>query len=320
MTPRYTQATDFWQERDFGQKISAVFEFIAAHAQPLGRVLLVLVVPVAALRAVAVALLRSGLLASWQAAAQAAAADASGHSGASYLRGILTTPLYYSNLAFTVFFHALLILTIYGYVLECLHPSAPGPVTVARVWAIVWRRLVGTFFSLIVLGVLATLGFAVFLIPGFYLSIAFSLFFIIKLVEGGDFMTTLSRCLSLIKGKWWSTFGLVFIMLLMLWGLQAGLGILSTVLTTSIVGSGLLGNLEGKSLLLNVVGLIIPFLSSFITLVLYPPILLALAFQYFNLVERREGVGLRALISQLGQPPLAGPTGTTYRPDEEGEY
>ena len=60
-------------------------------------------------------------------------------------------------------------------------------------------------------------------------------------------------------------------------------------------------------------------IASLFNLLIYPPLLVALAFQYFNLVERHDGVGLRNMVNQLGQAPPAVHNGT-YRPDDEGEY
>jgi hypothetical protein len=60
-------------------------------------------------------------------------------------------------------------------------------------------------------------------------------------------------------------------------------------------------------------------LGSLLNLLIYPPLLIALAFQYFNLVERHDGVGLHNMVHQLGQTPVA-VANAAYRPDEEGEY
>ena len=56
------------------------------------------------------------------------------------------------------------------------------------------------------------------------------------------------------------------------------------------------------------------------TLFTYSIPLLAIMFQYFSLVERREGTGSFQLLNQLGQAPAPSVAGGTYRPDEEGEY
>jgi hypothetical protein len=314
MPPSYTQATDFWHERDFGQKITATFEFIGAHWRPLGRVLLYLVVPAALLQSIIVVLLQSQLLQSWH--------DSYARvSGYGYLSSTFTSPLYYLSAVTGLTLQAVLLLSVYGYLLECLYPTYPGaPITVADVWVIVKQRFLGTFFSLLALALVVMFASVFFVIPGLYLAVALSLFFIIQLIENSDFSTTFSRCLNLIKGNWWSTCGLIFIMLFLLGIVRTGMSVVLGLVGLGAMGTGLLSGLSSTSEGLPILGLLIGAISTLVSLLVYPPILLSIAFQYFNLVERREGVGLRQLVDQLGQAPQAAPGSSTYRPDEEGEY
>jgi len=55
-------------------------------------------------------------------------------------------------------------------------------------------------------------------------------------------------------------------------------------------------------------------------MVLYMPVFVALLFQYFNLVERKEGVGLRSLVASLGTAPAPVPYNQAYRPNDDGGY
>ena len=45
MKNTFTTPANFWQERDFGAKISATFEFIGAHWRTLGKCLVYFVLP-----------------------------------------------------------------------------------------------------------------------------------------------------------------------------------------------------------------------------------------------------------------------------------
>ncbi|QKG57482.1 hypothetical protein GKZ68_13115 [Hymenobacter sp. BRD128] len=318
---QYNQATDFWQERDFGQKFSAVFEFLRVHWRPLGRVLLYLVGPLALVQALIVVLLQYRLFSTLGGFGRSSSPYAIGHSYGLSVFQFFTSPTYFGSLLLGAAFYSVLVLTVYGYLLECLYPTRPGqPIGVAQVWAIVKRQFIGTYFSLFGLSLLVVAGSFVFFIPGLYLSVALSLFFIVHLVEGGDFAATISRCLSLIKGKWWSTFGLIFMILLLAGLLLRGAGIILGLVGAGLAGAGLLGGLGHTMLNLPVLSAVLGVLSTLAALLIYPLLLLAIAFQYFNLVERREGVGLRTLIQQLGQPAPTAPDHATYRPHEEGEY
>ena len=319
----YTHEADFRQERNFGQKVSATFEFIGVHWRPLGRVLLYLVAPLALLLGIFTALLQSRLLSTLGRLTRQQAQVGRPNPlvvQRAMLNLTVQNPLYYFNIVLGVVFVAVCILTVYGYLLRCLRPvgTVAAPITPAEVWRVVRGHLVGTFFSLWGIALLLMLGFFVFVFPGLYLGVGLSLFFIVRLVEGTGFFGTLSRCLYLTRGKWWSTFGMIFTMFALLYTLLFGLRIVLNLALTGLhrAFSAAGQPWQGGTVFAILVGLL--FAAAFF--LLYPPLLLGLAFQYFNLVERREAVGLRQLVAQLGQAPLASPTGTTSHPPEEGEY
>ena len=312
MKNTYTTPADFWQERDFGAKISATFEFIGAHWRPLGRVLLYLAVPLALVRSILAGALQLRILD----AVQQGSADGGSlkWSYSSYLTAF-QSPWYFLNSVLGGLFYTVLILSIHGYLARCVYAEQPGaPVTVPEVWAVVKSRLVGTFFSLFGIWILIAFGFVCFFVPGVYLLITLSLFFAVSVLEDSGFVATISRCVDLIKGKWWSTFGLLFIMGLLFYLAFVSLGVL-----LALVG--------GAKALLSVGSLPAPILltvttlSGLLSVLFYVPLMLVLAFQYFNLVERREGVGLRLLVNQLGDEQAATTAQSAhYQPDEEGEY
>ncbi|MGI4740470.1 MAG: hypothetical protein ACRYG7_35300 [Janthinobacterium lividum] len=321
MALTYTQESDFRQERDFGQKISATFEFMGAHWRPLGRAMLYLVAPVALAQGVLTALVQSRVLQSMGSIRQV-------HYGAGGSNGVLAAqraafsasvqnPFYYLSIVLSGLLASMLILCIYGYVVCCLRPAtaAPAEITPADVWAVAKQRIVGTFFSLYGVFIIIGVGFLVLFIPGMYLSIALSLFFVVSMVEGTGFFATMSRCLTLTRGKWWSTFGVIFIMIVLLYLLIIGFTIVLGLLGASMRGAFVaIGESPG------IFAVVIAAVGTLFSLLLYPPLLLVLAFQYFNLVERHDGVGLHHLVGQLGQAPLACPGSTSYHPTEEGEY
>jgi hypothetical protein len=227
------------------------------------------------------------------------------------------SPYFWLSTLLGIAFFALLVLSIYGYVLNCLHreSGAPGTeITVAEVWAVVRREFLSSYLSIFGLYLLVVLASLLFVLPGIYVSVMLSLFFIVKLVEGTGFRATISRCRYLIQGKWWSTFGLIMVMMLLLYAL-----LLIPSMVAGILGGSLLAVTQGGWLQSPVFLVVLNTLSTLLALLLYPPLLLVLAFQYFNLVERREGVGLRSLVGQLGQ---AAPTvrNASLRADDEGEY
>ena len=315
----FTQEADFRQRRDFGQKFSATFEFIAAHWRGLGRCLLLMVLPVMLISGILTGLIQSKfLLASGEAAKATRGRALDTFLGQmSAMNSVRQSPTYWLSVVVGGVLFTMMVLTVYGYLLNCLRPAPTGePIGPRQVWAVVKQEFLSAYFSYFGLALLTIIGFFLLAIPGFYISVAFSLFFMVKLVEGRGFGANCSRCLSLIRGKWWSTFGLLLVMLMILGVVIAVLG--------GLLGGGmmLLGKQAGLTETSGSRELLVvtsTALGSLLNLLIYPPLLLAIAFQYFNLVERRDGTGLHQLVNQIGQAPVA-VQNAALRADEEGEY
>jgi len=210
---------------------------------------------------------------------------------------------------------------VYGYVKLCLRPyPSAEPIMPRDVWQVVKQDFVGAFFSYLGIAVIVGIGFFLLAIPGLYLFVALMPFFIVKVVEGTGFGATLSRCLSLTKGKWWSTFGLLVIMMLVLFVVLLVVGTFSGMVTLGLMHGGWNPAESGKGgRAIQILFIALSAIGSVLNLLFYPPMLLAIAFQYFNLVERRDGTGLYQLVNQIGQAP-ASVQNAALRADEEGEY
>lgn len=301
MQQKFTQASDFRQERDFGQKISATFEFMGSHWRPLGKCLAYFVLPATLLTGLAVGVLQAQT--NW---------------------GDLTEDIRYGNSMFSsgsiwlpllaqLISHALLGATLYGYVRTRMELPATETVTPALVGQHIRQfapRLLG-------LGLLMTLvimiGFFLLALPGFYLGIALSLAWPVLVFEEAGLGQSLRRSIHLTGGHWWATLGLLLVMLILI----SLLGIIFQIPQYA----ALIGRMLHWSLLTSdPVMISAGVLSTVGHTLLYVPLELALAFQYFNLVEKKDGLGLRQLIDGLGATPAPTPQNAAFRPDEEGEY
>lgn len=337
MKNTFTTHADFWQERDFGAKISATFEFIGAHWRVLGKCLVYFVLPFTLLMGVGLGLFTNSIfnMAGQRAATQAAMAK----GGPWAMFGLYSFGGIAAGFLGAILSFLLLIGTVYGYLRARLRLPATQPVTPAAVWVeikaklgrmvlvmllVVAAYIVFAFGFLLVVGLLAgrgsspvaatLLGMLLAGAVAAYLSIVLSLYFPVLWLEDLSIFATVSRCFQLIRGQWWATLGLLLVV-----GIIQGMLAFVFVLPQYGVMAGKI--LHVAALDSDVFGVLAQCIYAVGIIFTYTVPLLALAFQYFHLVEQKEGWGLRLLVDELGQPqtiPVA--QSSHYRPDEEGEY
>jgi hypothetical protein len=129
-----------------------------------------------------------------------------------------------------------------------------------------------------------------------YMYIPFTMLVTVRLCEDESFSASISRCFELVKGNWWKTFGIllvpnmvanaissilifpaeIFISLASFGGLHAGGGMLKVIVT-----------------ILMMLGMVLAYLLATLPM-------LGATLQYFNLVEKHDGVGLMARIQAIG--------------------
>lgn len=350
----FTHPSHFFRERDFGQKIEATFDYMRAHFRPLGKCLLYIVLPVALITGI----LSAVMLLEWtenmqniQRAMQSSAENGTSSPAmiGSMLSGMFLGPAYLSILLGGLLLFTTLALTVYGYLTLRLETAPEQEITVSAVWQLVRQRFLGTLLALLGLGILMVIGFVVvsmvigllsalliggsgqnkiitglsvmlvgFLIFGAiaYISVALSLFLIIWVRERAGFFASIGRSFRLIWGKWWSTFGLMVVMTIICAVILIAVMILTSLISSPFALAASPGGLEGVARISFIVA---QTLRSMLSLAIYPLLLMALAFQYFNLVERNDGEGLHMLVDTIGRPaPETAPL--ALQPDDEGEY
>lgn len=275
------------EERDFGQKINAVFAFLQQNFKPLFRSLLFIAGPTALLGGIFMGLHQSQFM-------DFALNENPSAINNNFFRDLFN-PNYFLAILFLLISFILVFQTVYGYLVAYLE-DRNRPITTDMVWSHVKQKFVFSFFAIIVLGIITVIGFFLLFIPGVFLVVAFQLALIIIAMEQIDIFDLVSRCLYLIRGKWWSTFGLLFIVSL----IQGMMGVVFNVPLYIITFAKAFH--VGEATDSNNIFLIISTIISTVgTVMLYTLSALAMAFQYFNLVERKEGVGLLEEVDQLGK-------------------
>ncbi|GAB3837906.1 hypothetical protein [Hymenobacter jeollabukensis] len=299
---------DYYRLRDFGQKFEATSVFLRRHGGNLYRVmllpLLVAIVPLATLMILFGRNFRSG---------QAYGQLGQGNSISLALMSPAIFGLVVLVLAAMLVQYAML----YGFVKRRMYQSDPtATISAGEAWDEGKRYLLPLIGYSIVAGVFVMIGYVLLILPGIYLSIAVLLLPCVVVFEEADLGSTLSRCLQLIRGKWWSTFGLYIVASIAMWMLAAGLGAVLTIVT-ALFGAK---SADGEAVMSTVI--VAQAVQISINLLLTPIIYVLLMFQYFNLVERRDHVSLQWRAEQLGQAPEgpgspsgpAGPDDALFRP------
>lgn len=285
-----------YQQRDFGEKINATFTYAGQQFRSLGIALLYISGPVALLAGITGGIYQSNLL---------KVVRVNPDNPFAAFENIFS-PTYLLMSVFAVLSRVLVSLTVYAH-LKVYSRNQGGPVPIGEVWqevqAALWQSL---GFSLIS-GLLIVVGFLFLIVPGVYISVPLSLGLAVIAFEGVGLMEAISRCFTLIQNKWWSTLGLIFVMILIvaITGLAFSLpaGVL-TILKTMRVAPELPEFVPIAAQTIAMVGGTL--LSALVAL--------AVGFQYFNLVERQEGTGLLSAIDQIGTPP------PIPRAQDEGDY
>lgn len=283
-----TPRTNFREERDFGQVINATFTFLRQHFKPLGRALLFIVGPFALTAAFFSGLHQSRVF------SLAAGTPEGIRNMADYSIFQQVTSLHYLVSTFFMFLSfSLLYLTVYAYLVEHMDADEAGPVEVGQVWGRVKEFFLPGFYGLFGVVVLVLLGSVLLILPGIYVAVALSLFYIVMVREDLGFLDTAERCFALIKGYWWSTFGLLLVVVL----IQGLIGLVFALPTIFIGVLQALAVPWGHSQWLLVTT---TSLTSIAGIFLYTLSALAVAFQYFNLVEIKDGVGMLEQVDRIG--------------------
>jgi hypothetical protein len=157
-------------------------------------------------------------------------------------------------------------------------------------------RILGSLF----LGyIVIFIGCFLLVIPGIYAILPVLLLPVIIVREKLGFFSALGRAFKLISGKWWSTFGLLFVCTIIL----VLISYLFAIPFYLISGAKMFTTISSDtspSTTSEILGIVASTVYNLVALTLYTLPLTALAFQYFNLVERKESAGLMEKINTVG--------------------
>ncbi|MBO0934080.1 hypothetical protein [Fibrella aquatilis] len=300
---------DLQRERTFSEKINATFQYITANLGSLLRCLLYISGPLLLLGAISVGMIRGGV------------------GGGSWVGVSMASVLSF----FAYFFAFMVVPLVLSAHMKVYERENGGLVETSAVLAEVWASAGTTLLVNIVLFIMMVLvmllstmlvGFAVaafrlinpyvasvlsllFLLPVYATAAILSLTTPIIVFERGDVGHTIGRCFSLVGGKVLSTIGLVAVMLGVVYNL---LMLLFIPYIAVMVIRPLVGFFEIPTF----VTILFASFSVLAFSVIASIIIIAVNFQYFSLIERREHPGLIARIATIGMNTPVTPDAETY--------
>jgi hypothetical protein len=322
------RAIEYHHTRDFSRKMNATFEFIRQNIKPLGKSMLVIAGPPVLIASLIIATFMDEFL-----GISKAAATNAGNSEIfeTYFMSItFWLQLVLMMLLFLVS-SIMSIATINNYIL-LYEEKQSNKIEVGEVWNRVRETFWMYFGTTLVFFLLAIVAYIVFIIPVvllaaispaliflgilamfcglLYLMVSVSLTFIVRAYEKKSFFDAVGRSFRLVRDKWWSTFGLIFILYLVMITISYIFIIPFYVVTiTSALHSTSTDVLNTETTWTSIIFFTLYYLAQMILGAL-PNV--GIAFQYFNLVEMKEAKGLLGKIDTLGQNHPTLPTDEQY--------
>ncbi len=301
---------NLYQERDFGQVINATVEFIRQNLRPLARCLLLVALPATLILTLASQLL---MLSSLRSMTESPV-------GLGAMSQIFSLS-YWLAIGLSSITHLFLTGTVYGYMLE--YEAGNPDIQPAHIWPRLGRSLPAMLFILPLAGFAIIVSSFLFFFPAIYLAVCFSLLQIIRMREGNA-SVPLVRCTELMGSPWWSpltgspfffwllflksirvqvtnfwtTLGLIGVCTFLLLVLQVFVSLPMLVMGLS---DGLFKTRLGLSQQSQWIVLAQSLFSTTVATFAGSILPIALGFQYYNLLDQREGGGLLAAVETIGQ-------------------
>lgn len=279
---------ELYKERDFSHKMNATIEFIRQNFKNLAKNIIYIAGPFILIIAILNVYLQVILV-------------------SDNLTETNLVPFGLSSLLlmFITFVAVIMVITVVNSYIKIYHQRGNNDIEVSEVWKHTRKYFFSNLLAYVISVLVSVIGFVFFIIPGIYLMVAFSLIFIIIVQEDVGAFDALSRCFTLISGKWWSTFGLLLVTAIIV-GLISSVFAIPIYVLQFLVGISAFGEpgfQTGDNAIYEAALMVFTVLQSVASYMLYTIVYVALAFQYGNLVERKEAVGLMDKIDNLGKKP-----------------
>ncbi len=275
---------NFHEAREFGDLISATFQFIRQNFKPLGKALLFIAGPFVLLTGLFTSTVIIKLMSNGNPTQITSISE--------WINSMATYSLL--NYVFLFITNTVMAGVVYEYLIFYEKFGLDGFTfndLLDELKADSLHILGISFFTTL----LIFAGMFLFFIPGIYLAIILSPAIFVLLYEQKNVFESFDRCRHLMSGYWWFTFGYLFILVIIQSVLAILIGIPHSILTDTLMFNSSSGHLSNSSQIILMASSILTSVTNF----LYTIPMIGIAFHYFNLVERKEGTGLMNRIDEL---------------------
>lgn len=203
--------------------------------------------------------------------------------GLSYILLIIFISLAYTSMYVTVL----------SYISIYIQKGNQAP-EVAEVWAYFKYYFFRIFGNGILISIFTGLCFVCCLIPGIYVFPAFSLFFPIMIIENAGFSYSFNRSFKLLKENWWITAATLFVIYVIFYAFSLVVQLPAYIIL-------MLSAFTHAEAPITKTYAIIVSISQYAAQIFIIIPIIGSTLCYFNLVERKESLGLLGRIDEFGQ-------------------
>jgi len=200
---------------------------------------------------------------------------------------------YFLSVIFVLLSYTSMYVSILSYIALYIEKGNVAP-TVSEVWAYFkyyFFRMMGSGILIMIFFVLC---FMLCVIPGIYVYPAITLFAPIMILENGSFSHSFDRSFKLLKNEWWITAATMLVINLIFYAFS------TLVQLPAIIIMMVSAFTHGERTITNYYA-VISSISQHISYIFMIIPIICSALIYFNLVERKENLGLFQRMDELGQ-------------------
>ncbi len=267
--------TDFFKEREFGDFISTPITFLVQEFKLIFTGLLVFVAPFVLLETIVShyyikdiqtdiwAMLRNG-----------------GSNPYNLYNGIFWLSLLVQLTKTTI------LLTFISLYVKLYVTSGKGNFSLSDLWEGIKKYFVKVFLANLLAWIMIVAGFILIVFPGIYIAVVMWIVVPVLIFEDESVGNTISRCFSVMKGNWWTSFGVFIVMYIMI--------IILSLIIGLIIG-GLFG-LFGTGALISPLTSIV---SGIIQLIISAVLSVTAVLLYTSFTDKKEKPELQDRIEQI---------------------